>query len=179
LNFEGYFNEELSGKSGLIKSIRDALGALVTIGPRSVKKAEDGVDLVLTIDRHIQFTACQKLKEFYDYFEADSGTVIIMKPTGAITAMCSFPDFNPEKYNWGPFDFNLYDLSESERNKIDSLPRSLNEALDALENDYEYLLQGNVFPKRLIDIWITEKRLEARRIDNIPHPAEFKKYYDF
>jgi len=86
---------------------------------------------------------------------------------------------NPEKYNWGPFDFNLYNLSESERNKIDSLPRSLNEALDALENDYEYLLQGNVFPKRLIDIWITEKRLEARRIDNIPHPAEFKKYYDF
>ncbi len=86
---------------------------------------------------------------------------------------------DPRDYNWGPFDFNLYHLSEDERTKIDSLPRSLNEALDALENDHQYLLEGGVFPKRLIDIWISEKRLEARKIDNIPHPAEFKKYYDF
>jgi len=96
---EGYFDKELSGKSGLIKSVKDALGALITIGPRSVQKAEDGVDLVLTIDRQVQFTACQKLKEFYDYFKAESGTVIIMEPTGAILAMCSFPDFDPENYN--------------------------------------------------------------------------------
>jgi glutamine synthetase len=86
---------------------------------------------------------------------------------------------NPTDHNWGPFDFNLYNLSEDEKNKIDSLPRTLNEALDALENDHDYLLKGNVFPKRLIDVWIREKREEVRRIGNIPHPAEFKKYYDF
>lgn len=96
---EGHFNKELSGKSGLIKSMKDALGSLITIGPRSVQKAEDGADLVLTIDRHIQFKACQKLKEFYDYFEAEGGSVIIMEPTGAIIAMCSLPDFDPENYN--------------------------------------------------------------------------------
>jgi len=96
---EGYFNQEFSGKSGLIKSIKDALGSLITIGPREVKKAEDGVDLVLTIDRNVQFTACQKLKEFYDWYEAEQGTVIIMNPkSGAILAMCSFPDFNPDQY---------------------------------------------------------------------------------
>jgi len=86
---------------------------------------------------------------------------------------------HPRDYNWGPFDFNLYHLSDEERNKIDSLPRSLNEALDALESDHDYLLQGGVFPTKLLEIWIAEKRLEARKIDNIPHPAEFKKYYDF
>ena len=96
---EGYFNKELSGKSGLLKSFKDALGSLITIGPRSIQKAEDGTDLVLTIDRNVQFTACQKLKEFYDYYQAESGTVIIMEPTGAILAMCSLPDFDPEKYN--------------------------------------------------------------------------------
>lgn len=96
---EGYFDKELSGKSGLLKSVKDALGALITIGPRSIKKAEDGVDIVLTIDRNIQFTACEKLNEFYTYFEATGGTVIIMEPTGAILAMCSFPDFDPEKFN--------------------------------------------------------------------------------
>lgn len=96
---EGYFEEELAGKSGLLRSVKDALGSLITVGPREVNKAEDGVDLVLTIDRNVQFTACQKLKEFYDYFKADSGSVIIMEPTGAIIAMCSFPDFDPEFYN--------------------------------------------------------------------------------
>jgi len=96
---EGYFNQELSGKSGLLKSVKDALGSLITIGPRSIQKAEDGVDLVLTVDRHVQFTACQKLKFFYDYFKAESATVIIMEPSGAILAMCSFPDFDPENYS--------------------------------------------------------------------------------
>ncbi|HPJ23930.1 MAG TPA: glutamine synthetase, partial [Bacillota bacterium] len=86
---------------------------------------------------------------------------------------------DPRNHNWGPFDLNLYALSDEERAKIDSLPRSLNEALDALEEDQDYLLEGNVFPKKLLDVWISEKRSEARKIDNIPHPAEFKKYYDF
>ncbi len=97
---EGYFNQELSGKAGLLKSVKDALGSLITIGPRSVQKAEDGIDLVLTIDRNIQFFVCQKLKYFYEWYQADGGTVIVMNPkTGAVLAMCSFPDFDPEKYS--------------------------------------------------------------------------------
>ena len=86
---------------------------------------------------------------------------------------------DPKDYNWGPFDCNLYNLSEEERTKIGSLPRTLNEALDALEQDHDYLLQGDVFPEKLLEIWIREKRSEVRKIDTIPHPAEFKKYYDF
>ncbi len=96
---EGYFNDELSGKSGLLRSVKDALGSLIAIGPRQIEQAENGSDIVLTVDRNIQFNACQKLKEFYDWFKAESGTVIIMRPTGAILAMCSFPDFDPEFYN--------------------------------------------------------------------------------
>ncbi|MFA6215929.1 MAG: penicillin-binding protein 2 [Patescibacteria group bacterium] len=95
---EGYFNQPLTGKSGEIKSIKDALGSLITIGPRSIKKAENGVDLVLTIDRTVQFIACQKLKFYYDYFRAESGTVIIMKPSGEILAMCNYPDYDAENY---------------------------------------------------------------------------------
>ena len=86
---------------------------------------------------------------------------------------------DPSEYNWGPFDFNLYNLNDEERSKIDSLPRTLNEALDALEVDYEYLLRGDVFPKELLEIWIKNKRQEVRKINTTPHPAEFKKYYDF
>ncbi|OGY54291.1 MAG: hypothetical protein A2912_04610 [Candidatus Buchananbacteria bacterium RIFCSPLOWO2_01_FULL_40_23b] len=96
---EGYFDQELSGRPGLIKSFKDAIGSLITIGPRSIKKAENGIDLVLSLDRQIQYTACQKLKRFYDSYQAQGGTVIIMAPkTGAILAMCSYPDFDPAEY---------------------------------------------------------------------------------
>ena len=97
---EGYFNQALTGKTGQLKSVKDALGALVTIGPRSITPAEDGVDLVLTLDRKVQFTACEKLKSYFDRYQAERGSVIIMEPkTGAIIAMCGLPDFNPDEYN--------------------------------------------------------------------------------
>ena len=51
-------------------------------------------------------------------------------------------------------------------------------ALDALENDHEYLTASRVFPQRLIDIWLDRKRKELQEIEQIPSPSEFKYYYD-
>jgi glutamine synthetase len=85
---------------------------------------------------------------------------------------------NPSKAGWGPYDFNLYNLSDEEKVKVQSLPKSLDEALDALENDHEYLTKGGVFPERLIEIWLEKKRSETRKINQFPHPAEFALYYD-
>lgn len=85
---------------------------------------------------------------------------------------------DPSICGWGPFDMNLYDLPEEEKKKIQSLPRTLAEALDAMEADHEYLTAGGVFPERLIQIWLDKKRAESQEIEQIPHPAEFKKYYD-
>lgn len=87
-------------------------------------------------------------------------------------------NIDPSVCGWGPYDFNLFDLSDEEKAKIDSLPKTLEEALDELEKDHEYLTRGGVFPERLIKIWIERKRAEAMRISRIPHPAEFEKYYD-
>lgn len=85
---------------------------------------------------------------------------------------------DPREHGWGPYDFNLYELSEEEKKRITSLPRSLEEALDALEVDHAYLTEGGVFPERLIEIWLKRKRAESLEISQIPHPAEFEKYYD-
>lgn len=85
---------------------------------------------------------------------------------------------DPMAEGFGPYDINLYNLPPEEQAKIKSLPKSLDEALDALERDYEFLLAGGVFPKRLIEIWIDKKRAEARRVNDIPHPMEFELYYD-
>lgn len=85
---------------------------------------------------------------------------------------------DPAKHNWGPFDFNLYKLSEKEKAKLEHLPSSLDQAIEALRKDHDYLLQGNVFSKELIENWIKEIKKDADEIGKIPHPAEFKLYYD-
>lgn len=85
---------------------------------------------------------------------------------------------DPAANGWGPFDCNLYDLPQEEKAKIKSLPRSLSQALDALEADHAYLTAGGVFPEELIKVWLRKKRAESDEIEQIPHPAEFMRYYD-
>jgi len=59
------------------------------------------------------------------------------------------------------------------------LPGSLDASLKALENDYEFLLKGDVFSQRLIDRWIEYKReREIQPLRLRPHPLEFAMYYD-
>ena len=84
---------------------------------------------------------------------------------------------DPHANGWGPYDFNLFDLPEEEKAKIDGLPKTLDEALDALELDHDYLTVGGVFPERLINVWIKRKREEVARLNRIPTAAEFELYY--
>ncbi|MGD9559916.1 MAG: type I glutamate--ammonia ligase [Oscillospiraceae bacterium] len=85
---------------------------------------------------------------------------------------------DPHKEGYGPYDFNLYTLSEEEQKAIRQLPRSLDEALDALEADHDFLTAGGVFPQQLINIWIKNKRADAARYNQLPQPVEFEMYYD-
>ncbi|MFA6393758.1 MAG: penicillin-binding protein 2 [Patescibacteria group bacterium] len=96
---EEFFNEELSGKPGSLKTERDASGDLIIINDREFTRPEPGADLVLTIDRNIQFAACDKLNAAVARHGADGGSVIIIEPeTGRVIAMCSSPDFDPNNY---------------------------------------------------------------------------------
>jgi len=61
----------------------------------------------------------------------------------------------------------------------DFLPRSLADALDALEADHRFLLQGDVFPESLIRRWLEIKQDEINAINRRPHPYEFTMYFDF
>jgi glutamine synthetase len=78
-----------------------------------------------------------------------------------------------------PVDKDLYDLPPEELAQVPSVPGSLEEALDALEADHEFLLAGGVFTEELIADWIAYKR--GKEVDEMrlrPHPYEFKLYYD-
>jgi glutamine synthetase len=78
-----------------------------------------------------------------------------------------------------PVDKDLYELPAAEAKKIKSMPGSLDQALDALERDHAFLLEGGVFTSDVIETWLAYKR--KREVDAIrlrPHPHEFALYFD-
>ena len=85
---------------------------------------------------------------------------------------------DPHENGWGPYDFNLFHLSDEEKSKLTGLPTSLEQALDALEKDHDYLTAGDVVPEELLKNFIASKRAECLRMSAIPHPVEFEKYYN-
>ncbi len=86
---------------------------------------------------------------------------------------------HPTQEGFGPFDFNIFALSDEEKAKynIKGLPASLEQAMDALEADHEFLLKGNVFSDAFLQNWVTRKRAEAKLVSTRPHPIEFELYY--
>jgi len=78
-----------------------------------------------------------------------------------------------------PTDSDLYDMDPEEAAKIDQVPGSLPETLDALENDHDFLLSGDVFTTDIIETWLDYKR--SNEVDEVrlrPHPYEFMLYFD-
>lgn len=77
-----------------------------------------------------------------------------------------------------PVDKNLYALPAREARRIRHLPKTLDEALDALERDHAFLLKGGVFTEDLLEEWIRLKREEAAQVRLRPSPMEYHLYYD-
>ena len=78
-----------------------------------------------------------------------------------------------------PLDKNLYDLEPEKAAAVKSTPGSLGEVLEALEEDHDWLLKGDVFTPDVIETWISYKReRELEPLNLRPHPYEFYLYYD-
>jgi glutamine synthetase len=78
-----------------------------------------------------------------------------------------------------PLEADIYEMSREELAKVATVPGSLEEAINALEDDHEFMLRGDVFTKDLIETWISYKR--ENEIDPMrlrPHPYEFSLYHD-
>lgn len=97
---EGYYDDVLAGREGFLETEKDAVGRLVSVGYKFLQEAEDGSDLVLTIDRLVQFKIERYLEEGVKEFGAESGSITIADPqTGEIIAMATYPDFDPNIYS--------------------------------------------------------------------------------
>jgi glutamine synthetase len=85
---------------------------------------------------------------------------------------------DPRALGYGPYDKNIYELSDEEKAGIRSVPGTLDEALDALAADHEFLLQGDVFTQDFIDNYINLKRADAKAVAIRIHPYEYELYFN-
>jgi cell division protein FtsI/penicillin-binding protein 2 len=97
---EQALNNELSGKDGLLNAVTDVHGIPLSVGSESVNTpAENGKNLVLTIDRNIQAKTEQILKSGLDKAKATKGSMMVMDPNnGRILAIANWPTYNPNDF---------------------------------------------------------------------------------
>jgi glutamine synthetase len=78
-----------------------------------------------------------------------------------------------------PLDKDIYDMTPEQLRDVPSTPGSLGASLEALENDHEFLLRGDVFSEDVIETWVEyKKEKEIAPMALRPHPYEFLLYYD-
>ena len=77
-----------------------------------------------------------------------------------------------------PMDKDLYELEAEEKEGLPTVPGSLDEVLDALEADHDFLLAGDVFTPDLIKMYVSLKRNDVDALRLRPHPYEFNLYFD-
>ncbi|MBP9802367.1 penicillin-binding protein 2 [Patescibacteria group bacterium] len=96
---EGFWQKDLVGLGTQVVGERDMSGRALPFSELAAM-VENGADLVLTIDRTVQYQACKALEKSVIRHGAKSGSVIVMETsTGAIRAMCGYPSFDPNNYS--------------------------------------------------------------------------------
>lgn len=96
---EGYYNGQLRGVGGVMTEEKDARGLPILMGKFFKQAPKKGNDVVLNIDRTVQYIVEKKLKAGVEKYGAKSGSAVVMDPkTGAILAMASFPNYDPNNF---------------------------------------------------------------------------------
>lgn len=100
---EGYYNLPLSGKQGFLSGEKSANGAPILLDRTQDVSAINGVNLVTSVDKRVQFIAEEHLKDGIEKYGASGGSITIADPkSGDILAMASYPSFDPSHY----WDYN-------------------------------------------------------------------------
>ena len=91
------FNQQLSGRNGSRRVIKDRLGRVVE-DVRDVVPPVDGPDLQLSIDSKVQYFAYQKLRAAVEQHKARAGSVVVLDAlTGEVLALANYPSYDPNK----------------------------------------------------------------------------------
>ncbi len=105
---ESWEDDILHGIDGNVSQERDASGRWIPLSDREIIPSQDGKNILLTLDRVVQYETEKILKESVELYGADSATAIVMDPkTGSILSMASFPSFDPNTYSQVD-DFSIF-----------------------------------------------------------------------
>ena len=150
---EGYYDKDLAGLPGLLKSERDLLDKPILIGTQEKIDSEDGRDLYLTIDKSVQEIAKKKLLNGLETYQSKEGCVIVADPyTMAITALSCLPDFDLDKY---------YEFSEKYFKN------------SAISDLYE---PGSIFKPLIVAAALEEKKIKPEDIYDEEGPIKIGEY---
>lgn len=97
---EGFYDVALSGKPGYLLRQKDVTGAPIVAHGMNEISESPGADLVTHIDKRIQLSLEENLKEGIEKYGAKQASGVVMDPkTGAVLAMAAFPSFDPANYS--------------------------------------------------------------------------------
>jgi glutamine synthetase len=167
---------------GIIKHAR-ALNAITNPGTNSYKRLVPGFEAPVKL----AYSARNRSASIrIPYVQSDKARRIEVRfpdPTAnpylAFTAlmMAGLDGVQNKIHPGDPADKNLYDLPPEEDAKIPTVCSSLDQALDYLDKDREFLTRGGVFSNEMIDAYIELKMEEVTRFRMTTHPVEYDMYY--
>lgn len=140
---EGRFDFELRGQTGEIFGVASAGGKQLFGKDLGIRRAEDGSDIVLSIDRVIQGAVEKILAQDTEKYEADFGQIIVVDPeTGKILAMAHAPTFDPNEFG---DVFTTYEISR-EQEELDREDEAFNQRIPTIETE-----EGSLY--RYFNVW--------------------------
>lgn len=165
---------------GLIKHGNSLMG-LCAPTSNSYKRLVPGFEAptILSLSARNRSAACRVPMYFQD---PKTKRVEFRPPDGTCNPYLAFPamlmaglDGIENGYDPGePLEGDLFEMSDEEAKKLKQVPGSIEEALNALEEDHDYLLKGDVFTEDILEAWISHKReTEVDEIRTRPHPWEY------
>ena len=167
---------------GIIKHAR-ALNAITNPGTNSYKRLVPGFEAPV----HLAYSARNRSASIrIPYVSNPKGRRIEVRfpdPTAnpylafAAMMMAGLDGVQNKIHPGDPIDKNLYDLEPEEAKNVPSVCSSLDQALDYLDKDREFLTRGGVFSNDMIDAYIALKMEEVTTFRMTTHPVEFQMYY--
>ncbi len=96
---EGFYDKDLTGLPGLIKSEEDLAGKAIFVGTQNKIDPENGRDLILTLDKSVQKIIKTRLQRGMERYEAKEGCIIVADPgNGEVLGLSCLPDFDQDQY---------------------------------------------------------------------------------
>lgn len=137
------FDDELRGTDGETSYERGAGGQIIPTGKQQTTPAVDGSDLVLTVDRDLQWKAQQIVAGAVDKWGAEGGSAVVLKPsTGEVLAMAEYPSYDPNEIKQDGSEFlgnrsisNVFEPGST--GKLFTMATALEEGTATPESQYE------------------------------------------